>query len=280
MPWVRLDEHFPEHRKILAVGGDAAWLHVCALAYAARNLTDGHIPAAALTRLSDRRNPSTLASRLVDVGIWHPSPDGDGWQIHDFLDYQPSAAKVRETRDAAAERQRRAREAAAARRSGVTPMSQRDSQRDMPVSHAPPDPTRPEYKPQTHRARPSPNGTTPTTPAADKRPQDELWDALTDELGPATTPTERTNRGRTVKELTAAQAHATDVHTRCHEYRRRFPGMALTDAALRKHWTALATSQPPPPPRMNPSTAALLRVGHKLANEAHPTPPPPEALTA
>lgn len=145
MPWVRLDEHFPEHRKILAAGGDAAWLHVCAISYAARNLTDGHIPATVLDRLSDRRHPAKLAARLVEVGLWQLAPDG--WMIHDFLDYQPSAAKVREGRDAAAERQRRAREAAAAKRAAVTPMSQRDSQRDsrcdMAVSHGPPDPTRP-----------------------------------------------------------------------------------------------------------------------------------------
>lgn len=88
----------------------------------------------------------------------------------------------------------------------------------------------------------SPNTDQPSA----KQRRDELWDALTDELGPAATPTERTNRGKTITELLAADATPPDIPTRCAEYRRRMPDAALTDAALRKHWSSLTPRNPIP----------------------------------
>ena len=88
MAWVRIDDGFAEHPKVLKVGGDAAWLHVAALCHCNRVQTDGVIHAEMLQRLSDRRAPHRLAAKLVEVGIWDLHPDG--WVIHDYLDYQPS----------------------------------------------------------------------------------------------------------------------------------------------------------------------------------------------
>jgi hypothetical protein len=107
MAWVRLDDTFPEHPKIDAAGGDAAWLHVCALSYCNRNETDGYVPRERITKLSDRKQPYRLAARLVAVGLWDVAVDG--WQIHDYLDFQPSKAKLQAERDAAKERMREAR---------------------------------------------------------------------------------------------------------------------------------------------------------------------------
>lgn len=92
MTWVRLDDTFPEHPKVLAAGGDAAWLHICAIAYCNRNLTDGFVPTSALKRLSDARTPTRLAGALVDVNLWEEC-DG-GWLIHDYHMYQPTRAEV------------------------------------------------------------------------------------------------------------------------------------------------------------------------------------------
>jgi hypothetical protein len=50
MPWVRLDEHFGEHPKVLAAGPLAGWLYVMGLGYCNRNLTDGLIPRAMVRR--------------------------------------------------------------------------------------------------------------------------------------------------------------------------------------------------------------------------------------
>lgn len=113
MAWVKLDDGFTEHPKVQEVGGDAAWLHVCALSYCNRNLTDGFIASGVVHRLSDRRNPRKLAERLTAAGLWDVTPGG--WTIHDYLEFQPSKAKVDAERVAARERMaalRAAKEAA------------------------------------------------------------------------------------------------------------------------------------------------------------------------
>jgi hypothetical protein len=103
--YIKMSDSLPEHRKIVAAGGDAAWLHVCALAYASRNLTDGFIPSAYLPQLSDRRQPAKLAAKLCEVCLWHapghdckrcPQPPAGEYVIHDYLEHQRSAARVAE----------------------------------------------------------------------------------------------------------------------------------------------------------------------------------------
>ena len=148
MSWVRLDDTFTEHPKVLAVGGDAAWLHVCALSYCNRLETDGEIPEAILHRLSDRKNPLALAERLVVAGLWDHA--AFGWVIHDYHDYQPSKADLEE---------RRARQSAAGRlagkRSGEVRRQRTNAERNAneivresfddrsTISNPRPDPTRP-----------------------------------------------------------------------------------------------------------------------------------------
>jgi hypothetical protein len=133
MSWVRLEDTFPEHPKIDKVGGDAAWLHVCALAYCNRNETDGLVPAGSVTRLSDRKNPRSLAARLVDAGLWEDDPNG--WRIHDYLHYQPSRAQRDKSRSDARERMKKAR-------------SSGDVRANTSRSSPNPDPTRPDPRVQ------------------------------------------------------------------------------------------------------------------------------------
>jgi hypothetical protein len=94
MSWLRIDDHFPDHPKVVAAGPLAAWLHVCGMAYAARYLTDGFIPAGQLRRLADVEEPDVLAEKLIEAGLWHRA-DG-GYAIHDYLKYNPSAAEMRQ----------------------------------------------------------------------------------------------------------------------------------------------------------------------------------------
>lgn len=101
MAWFRLDDTFPEHPKVLTAGPEAAWLLVCSIGYANRNLTDGFVPEGAL-HLFPFRRPSPLVERLVSAGLWEPVPGG--WVVHDFLDYQTSRAKVEQVRAQARER--------------------------------------------------------------------------------------------------------------------------------------------------------------------------------
>lgn len=104
MPWVRLDDGFDDHPKILDLSDQAYRLHVGALCFCARTLTDGFVSEGALRRLVNGGH----VAELVDAGLWEAG-DG-GWWIHDFLDYNQSAEQVLEEREKARERQRRARE--------------------------------------------------------------------------------------------------------------------------------------------------------------------------
>lgn len=111
MSWLRLDDGFADHPKLAAAGPLAAWLHVCALVYCSRYLTDGFLPSAMVPRLADFRgiqtrgqdvSPEDLAARLADVGLWEPVEGG--YRIHDYLAYNPSRAQVLEEREQTARR--------------------------------------------------------------------------------------------------------------------------------------------------------------------------------
>lgn len=95
--------------------------------------------------------------------------------------------------------------------------------------------------------------------------QEDLWGALEHELGPACTTTERNIRGKTHGELETLHSGPDTVHERCAEYRRRWPGAALTDSALLKHWSGLAEAQVITG-QMNTGTAALLKVAQEASH--------------
>jgi hypothetical protein len=91
--WTKLTEDFPQHPKIVAAGEWAELIHIHALIYSNRFLTDGFIPAEVvptLTRVRSHIQPSVQA--LVKLGVWVPVKGG--YAIHDFLEYQPSRNKV------------------------------------------------------------------------------------------------------------------------------------------------------------------------------------------
>jgi hypothetical protein len=113
MGWVRVDDAFYDHEKFIAAGpcGIALWL--TALGWSNRNLTDGYIPRGQVPRLlvfeglswetgavpglatfGEEVTGLAVANRLVEVGIFDDAPGG--YQIHDYLEFQPSAEQVRE----------------------------------------------------------------------------------------------------------------------------------------------------------------------------------------
>lgn len=100
MTWVKLDDGFPEHSKILAAGPYGLAVHVRALCWAARNLSDGFLPAAAVKTFTvdfgeirgrHRARKETVES-LVSLGIWEQ--EAGGYRIHDYLDFNPSKSEV------------------------------------------------------------------------------------------------------------------------------------------------------------------------------------------
>jgi len=103
MPWSKIDDQFYDHPKVVAAGSLGIALFVCGLSYCSRHLTDGFILSEQVKRLTDAANPLEVADRLVEVGLWEKR-DG-GYQVHDYLDYNPSAVQVKAQRKANAERQ-------------------------------------------------------------------------------------------------------------------------------------------------------------------------------
>lgn len=106
MSWARLDDSFAEHPKVLGLSDRAFRVYVLALCYCARNRTDGALPPAALRMFGCR---AQHIEELADAGLWDETEHG--WQVHDYLEYNPSAAQLVAKREATKERVNRWRNA-------------------------------------------------------------------------------------------------------------------------------------------------------------------------
>lgn len=104
MTWVKIDDNFPDHPRVVGLCDSAFRTHIAALCYAARYLTDGHIPSSALRSIGPRK----ASAELEAAGLW--TRTDHGWVIRDFLDYNPSRDEVEGKREAARKRVARARE--------------------------------------------------------------------------------------------------------------------------------------------------------------------------
>src|SRR3954468_20309536 len=126
MSWVRVDDAFLDHHKFLRVGPDAGLMALAALAWSNRNLTDGHLPRAQIARLIDLDGiidehhfgnayltPLQIAQLLADAGLWDPEPGG--YCIHNYSEFQPTAAQIQAQRQKTAVRVNQWRQ-----RNGVT----------------------------------------------------------------------------------------------------------------------------------------------------------------
>lgn len=109
MPWVKLDDAIGESRKTDAllrrnkagIGLVAFGLHVLALAYSSRNLSDGYVDEEWVEyRLQDagiaKARRGAVVDALVQAGQWDEAVGG--WTIHDFLEWNPSREQVEAAR--------------------------------------------------------------------------------------------------------------------------------------------------------------------------------------
>lgn len=107
MTWGRIDDTLYDHPKVVCLGKlrlPAIGLHVLALSWSNRYLTDGLVPADQVARLG---GPRKLAEALVAAGLWEL--DRAGYRIHDYLDYNDSREVVLRRRNAEREKKRRQR---------------------------------------------------------------------------------------------------------------------------------------------------------------------------
>jgi hypothetical protein len=109
VPWLKIDDGFPENPKVQALSDRALRLHITAMCSCARRLTDGalsHLDVD-VCRLVANRATAKHVEELEAVGLWHRTEGG--WEINDYLDYNPPAERVKDERRKAAERMAAAR---------------------------------------------------------------------------------------------------------------------------------------------------------------------------
>lgn len=103
------------------------------------------------------KRPQKFVAELVEAGLWEVAEDG--WQLHDFLDYQPSKAQVTADRKKTAERQKRWRERHSETRDDSVSNGRSNGVTNGGSNAAPtrPDPSRPElHTDQDDSAAPPP----------------------------------------------------------------------------------------------------------------------------
>src|SRR5260221_7898947 len=133
MVWVKLDDQFFSHPKVLRAGRDARDVYLVALTYAGQHLTDGYIPEGALPIIGQTAiggDCTACAAKLVEIGLWETA--AGGYFVHDYLGYQQSRADVEHDREKNAGRQanfrtRRTLRKRNAQSNGVTPSADTES---------------------------------------------------------------------------------------------------------------------------------------------------------
>jgi hypothetical protein len=111
MPWLKMTDTFWTNPKLERLSDKAHRLYVRSLGYSAQYLTDGLLDATALRTLGATPrlcDELTTPDPVTGSACWTALP-GEGYVIHDYLDFNPSREQVAEKRrqDAARQSKRR-----------------------------------------------------------------------------------------------------------------------------------------------------------------------------
>lgn len=106
MPYAQIDTEALTHPKVLGLSDAAFRVWVASLAYCQRHLTDGALPEACLVALGVRVVPK-MVEELLGRRLWDRTDDG--YQVHDYLQWNTSRAVVEQKRAEARGRMARAR---------------------------------------------------------------------------------------------------------------------------------------------------------------------------
>ena len=97
--WLQLDDNMPEHPKIADLSAEAFRLHLRGLAYCARLLTDGKVPETiAQSFANSSPTPRETLDELRVKRLWKKRRNG--YEIAQYLDWNPSRADVEARREA------------------------------------------------------------------------------------------------------------------------------------------------------------------------------------
>jgi hypothetical protein len=91
--WAKLDDAFPTNPKVVGLSDRAFRAYILALCYAAQHMTDGFVPVAWSALVIPRKTRQELEA----AGLWEPVQAG--WQIHDYLTYNPTRKQAEERRE-------------------------------------------------------------------------------------------------------------------------------------------------------------------------------------
>lgn len=168
MSWFKVDDSFPQHRKVLMIPRKhrlaCIGLWMSGAAWCSRHLSDGLLDKFLIEELG---GTGEQAGWLVEVGLWIDK--SDQVLFHDWSDYQTTRAQVDEKKAKDAERKRKAREAYDAKRARSRASVQEDSENvttesaQRPRGQSAESAQRPEHVRSTETPTPTPTPTeTPT----------------------------------------------------------------------------------------------------------------------
>src|SRR4029453_3920467 len=177
MSWVRLDDQYPDHPKVRALGPLGLALQTAAICYCGRYLTDGFLSfTSAAGIIASIMAPFTLqngsvwtpgitsgasgkdaqeidwAAEMVKAGLWESRKRG--YYVHDYLDFNPSRAEVLRARPLPAARVEAYRARNAERNDGGNAVG-------APLVQVSPSPSYRKRKKETTGAKPMPDGAPP-----------------------------------------------------------------------------------------------------------------------
>jgi hypothetical protein len=100
--YAKLYGRVSSHRKFRRAGLEAVGLWSLSLAYAAENLTDGHVDGDWFEELvPNRKRRERLLATLVEHQLAHPN--GTGYVVHDYLEHNMSRSTWEARRQSRAE---------------------------------------------------------------------------------------------------------------------------------------------------------------------------------
>lgn len=115
MPWVKFSDDWYDDRDLIEAGPLAMLAWPILISWCARNLTDGELPAGQVRRLVDWHalgiEPEQAIAPLIEKGRLQEI--AGGFQIVNYLKYQPSRGQVLAERESSRQRAAKSRERAA-----------------------------------------------------------------------------------------------------------------------------------------------------------------------
>lgn len=98
--FIRLDEGYDEHPKVIALSDAAFRAHIESMCWASRNEAKYRIPR----RVVEKKWKPKVVAELVEARLFDKDPDDPSiYEVHDYLDFNRSAEEIAAYRDSRGE---------------------------------------------------------------------------------------------------------------------------------------------------------------------------------